>query len=291
MPPFFHYRPSAGPDTLYPVLADERQTSNKLRTWTRLHARRWLRALAAIVLGVPLAIGLAGGLATASAQADPVVAPVQAREQAREQVVVIHGLGRSRVAMWPLARRIEAAGYDVHLVGYDSLGATVDEALAEVSEQIDACCAASTVPVHFVGHSLGGLLIRAYLADHTVPGLGRVVMLGTPNQGTPVVDRNRDAWWMQLAGPLANALGTGPDGFAKALPAPTYPVGVIAGEVSGGPGAAVQLTEPNDGLVPVASTRLDGMRDFVVLNVGHSMMRHNEAVAQHTLAFLRDGRF
>lgn len=120
------------------------------------------------------------------------------------------------------------------------------------------------------------MLIRAYLADHEVPGLGRVVMLGTPNQGTPVVDRNRDAWWMQVAGPLANALGTGPDGFAQALPSPTYPVGVIAGEVSGG---------------PAASTRLEGMQDFVVLDVGHSMMRHDEAVAQHTIAFLRDGHF
>mgnify|MGYP003640999189 CR=1 FL=1 len=295
MTPLLYHRPNPGRDSQQDAPAPERRTSNQLRSGTRRHAGRWLRALAAIVLGVPLALGLAGCLATADAQTDPAAEPVQARlqapEQAREQVVVIHGLGRSRVAMWPLARRIEAAGYDVHLVGYDSLGATVDEALAEVRAQIDACCAASTAPVHFVGHSLGGLLIRAYLADHAVPGLGRVVMLGTPNQGTPLVDRNRDAWWMRLAGPLANALGTGPDGFAQALPSPTYPVGVIAGAVSGGPGAAARLTEPNDGLVPVASTRLDGMQDFVVLEVGHSMMRHNETVAQHTIAFLRDGRF
>ena len=287
MTPLFQRRPNPGPDTQVPTPASERRAPNHVRTGTSRFAGRWQRALAAVVLGVPLALGLAGCLATASAQADA----AQASAQAREQVVVIHGLGRSRVAMWPLARRIEAAGYEVHLVGYDSLGTTVDEALAEVSAQVDACCAASTTPVHFVGHSLGGLLIRAYLADHAVPGLGRVVMLGTPNQGTPVVDRNRDAWWMQLAGPLANALGTGPDGFAQALPSPTYPVGVIAGEVSGGPGGAVRLTEPNDGLVPVASTRLEGMQDFVVLDVGHSMMRHDEAVAQHTIAFLRDGHF
>ncbi len=257
------------------------------RRGASLGAGRWQRALAAIVVGVPLALGLGGCLATASAKGDLAAAGVESREQ----VVVIHGLGRSRMAMWPLARRLEAAGYEVRLVGYDSLGSTAEQALADVAAQIDACCTASRSPVHFVGHSLGGLLIRAYLADHPLPRLGRVVMLGTPNQGTPVVDRNHDAWWMQLAGPLANSLGTGPGSFARTLPAPTYPVGVIAGQVSGGTGAMVKLTEPNDGLVPVASTRLNGMQDFVVLDVGHSMMRHDEAVAQRTIAFLRDGRF
>ncbi len=247
----------------------------------------WHRVLAGLIVGVPVALGQVGCSATAREQA----LPASKRAESPELVVLIHGLGRSRMAMWPLARRLEASGYDVTLVGYDSLGATPDKALAAVTAQIEACCASSNMPVHFVGHSLGGLLIRAYLADHQMPRLGRVVLLGTPNQGTPVVDHNREAWWMQLAGPLANALGTGPDSFAKGLPAPTYPVGVIAGQLSHGAGAMVKLTEPNDGLVPVASTRLAGMQDFVILDVGHSMMRHDAAVAQHTIAFLRDGRF
>ncbi|WP_418318567.1 alpha/beta fold hydrolase [Piscinibacter sakaiensis] len=250
--------------------------------------RRWQRVLAALVVGVPMAVGLAACVATAGAQVDTTAA---ARVESREQVVVIHGLGRSASAMRPLAQRLADAGYAVTLVGYDSFGATTGEAVAEVQAQIDACCAASSTLVHFVGHSLGGLLIRAYLADRAIPQLGRVVMLGTPNQGTPVVDRNRDAWWMRLAGPLANSLGTGSDGFAKTLPAPSYPVGVIAGQVSRDGGPMGELGEPNDGLVPVASTRLTGMQDFAIVDVRHSAMRDDERVAQHTIAFLRDGRF
>jgi pimeloyl-ACP methyl ester carboxylesterase len=245
--------------------------------------RAWVVAL--VVLSV--ALGLKGCLATAGARDDR----ADARLESREQVVLIHGLGRSRQAMRPLADRLEAAGYAVTLVGYDSLGATPEQAVAETAAQIDACCAASTTPVHFVGHSLGGLLIRAYMADHAMPRLGRVVMLGTPNHGTAVVDQNRDAWWMQVAGPLANALGTGPGSFPDSLPAPTYPVGVIAGRVTDRPAKMANLQEPHDGLVPVASTRLAGMQDFIVVAVGHSMMRHDERVAQHTIAFLRDGRF
>lgn len=192
--------------------------------------------------------------------------------------------------MWLLASRIEQAGFRVIRVGYDSLRETPQAMLVEVARQIDLCCAALQSSVHFVGHSLGGLLIRAYLAEHEVTHLGRVVLIGTPNYGTPIVDRYRDSWWMNLAGPTAQTLGTGAGSFPASLPDPNYPVGVIAG-VKAGPLLDDVMAGDHDGLVPVESTKVPGMVDFITVNSGHSFLRYSDEVAQQTAAFLQTGRF
>jgi len=208
----------------------------------------------------------------------------------KETVVMLHGFGRGKSAMWLLALRLEEGGYHVVRIGYDSLQETPEQMLQEVSGQINACCAAELHPVHFVGHSLGGLLIRAYLARNTVRNLGRVVLIGTPNNGTPVVDRNRDKWWMKLAGPSALSLGTDENSFPRSLPPPTYPVGVIAGVVDRIENDQV-VAGTDDGVVPVESTKLDGMTDFLLLHSGHVMLRYDRDVARQTIEFLKHGRF
>lgn len=137
-------------------------------------------------------------------------------------MVLTHGLGRSNMAMWVLAWRLEQAGYTVQQVGYDSLTDTPDEILHAVSAQINECCIDAVQPLHFVGHSLGGLLNFAYLERHRAQQLGRVVLIGSSSRGTPVVDMFADRWWMQFAGPTAKALGTGADAFPHTLsPPPT----------------------------------------------------------------------
>lgn len=209
---------------------------------------------------------------------------------ARETVVLLHGLARGKTAMWLLASRIEKAGFDVIRVGYDSLRDPPDAILADVARQIDECCSALRTPVHLVGHSLGGLMIRAYLAQHRLANLGRVVLIGTPNNGTPIVDRLGESWWLELAGPTAGVLGTGPESFPATLPDPDYPVGVIAGVRESGL-ASDFIPGADDGLVPVESTRLSGMTDFIIVESGHSFMRYSEDVARQTVAFLQTGEF
>lgn len=211
-------------------------------------------------------------------------------EQAGETIVLIHGLGRSNVSMWMMDHRLEKAGYEVVRVGYNSLTQTPEEILQQVSDQINDCCARLQQPVHFVGHSLGGLMIRAYLVENQVAHLGRVVLIGTPNTGTPVVDLFQDKWWMKLAGPTAMALGTQATSFPNSLPKPDYPVGVIAGIVERGP-MTKKIPGDDDGLVPVESTRVEGMRDFVVIDTNHTMMRYDDEVLRQTIAFLRNGAF
>jgi len=207
-----------------------------------------------------------------------------------ETIVLIHGLGRSNTAMWLMAKRFKKAGYNVQRVGYDSLGQTPDQIQEEVSKQINDCCTQMTKPVHFVGHSLGGLMIRAYLGSNEVENLGKVVLIGSPNSGTPVVDIHKDKWWMKLAGETASALGTESGGFPKSLPKPTYPLGIIAGIVESSP-LSDAIPGDDDGMVPVDSTRVEGMSDFIVVPTSHSMMRYNRAVFNETISFLRSGKF
>ena len=208
----------------------------------------------------------------------------------KDVVVLLHGLGRSNSAMWLLASRLEDAGFKVERVGYGSLTQTPEQILESVTQQIELCCAQLSSTVHFVGHSLGGLMVRAYLQDHEVRHLGCVVLMGAPNQGSEIVDKFRDTWWMQFAGPTALALGTDKGSFPKSLQDPYYPVGVIAG-ASGHDTNDEILPGLDDGLVRVESTKLNDMTDFIIIETGHSMMRYNEDVAKQTIAFLKYGKF
>ena len=230
---------------------------------------------------------LVGVFANASLFASQLDTP--AIENEKPVVVLLHGFGRSTFAMWKLASRLEDAGYDVRRIGYGSLTRTPAQIIDDVAAQIDACCRHRKTAVNFVGHSLGGLVIRAYLDNHLVDNLGRVVLMGTPNQGTELVDKYQNRWWMQFAGPTALTLGTAADSFPNRLPDPTYPVGIIAGVTSHDHDLIPGL---DDGVVSVKSTKLKyGMSDFVLVKSGHSMMRYNREVAQQTIHFLKTGQF
>ncbi|MDJ0927753.1 MAG: alpha/beta fold hydrolase [Gammaproteobacteria bacterium] len=211
-----------------------------------------------------------------------------------DKVVLLHGLGRTETAMLLLESALTEAGFDVHSFGYPSTEQPPAVLLELVSEQIDSCCRDSDHTVHFVGHSLGGLLIRAYLANGKPDNLGRVVLLGTPNKGSELADEKPDEpignSIVELAGPTAQALRTGPDGFAASLPPPNYPVGVIAG-TRDNPVSNEWLPVPNDGMVSVDSARLDGMTDFIAVNVSHYELRSNLDVAAQVIEFLLRGKF
>lgn len=207
-----------------------------------------------------------------------------------EHVILIHGFGRSNMAMWKLAGDLEAAGYVVHRVGYGSFNRSIEEIQEEVFGQIEAIRTEQNGKLHFVGHSLGGLLVRSYLGKAKVDNLGNIVIMGSPNKGTPVVDKYKDSWWFSLAGSAALEMSTSGSDFLDKLRAPYYNLGVIAGneEISGFehilPGA-------DDGLVPVDSTKVKGMKDFIVIQTSHTMMRYNDNVAGQTIYFLKHGQF
>lgn len=240
--------------------------------------KRFMLVLAALVTIVVLVI--------ATVTWDPIRTP---EDSVGETVVVLHGLGRSNLVTKTMSKRLFEAGYTVKQIGYKSLGETPEDVLKDITEQINACCFELKEPVHFVGHSLGGVLVRAYLGEQTPPNLGRAVLLGSPNKGTPVVDAFQDRWWMAIAGEIVQALGTDEGGFLSSLPAPNYPLGVIAGVADAG--RSDEIPGDDDGLVPLESTKVEGMSDFIVLPVSHADMREDEEVFAQLLHFLKKGKF
>jgi pimeloyl-ACP methyl ester carboxylesterase len=212
-----------------------------------------------------------------------------APSDAREAVVLLHGLYRSHLSMRPLETRLEAAGYAVHNLRYPSTAAAPDALAAELREQIDACCA-DAPRLHFVTHSLGGILARALLAQRAPANLGRVVMLAPPNHGSEWVDVFGGAFGWAL-GPTGRELGTAPSSLPNRLPPPSFPLGVIAGNFSWNPLGSLLLPGESDGTVSVESTQLDGMSDFVAVPSSHTFILRSDAAAEHVLEFLRAGRF
>ena len=139
-------------------------------------------------------------------------------EHESDSVVLLHGLGRGPWAMKLLERRLGDAGYRVHNLGYPRRADSIEEIVAEVHSRYLECCHQDGGRIHFVAHSLGALVIRAYLAEHPPANLGRIVMLAPPNGGSEIVDRFR-SWrlFRALLGPMAPQLGTEPEDLPARL--------------------------------------------------------------------------
>ncbi|NNF49728.1 MAG: alpha/beta hydrolase [Woeseiaceae bacterium] len=213
---------------------------------------------------------------------------------AAECVVLLHGLARTAMSMNKMQRALQEAGYETANIGYPSRDYTVEE-LAQIAipDGIEACGANDDIEqIHFVTHSLGGILVRQYLSTDSIENLGRVVMLGPPNQGSAAVDKlDGVPGFDWLNGPAGRQLGKGEDSVPLNLGPATFELGVIAASRTIDPITSAVLENPDDGRVSVEDTKLEGMVDFVVVKHSHAFMMRMSEPIELTIRFLATGSF
>jgi Alpha/beta hydrolase family len=211
----------------------------------------------------------------------------------RDGVVLLHGISRTARSLRKMQAAIEASGFATLNPGYASRRKTLQALAEDIHPDIERFTGAIEGSVHFVCHSMGGLLARVYLGKYRPKRLGRVVMLGPPNGGSEIADRLKDfktyrAWF----GPAGQQLVTRRDAATKAMfAAIDCPVGIIAGNRSIYPIASALLPRPHDGRVSVENTKLDGMTDHIVIGASHPWLVRNTQATEQTIAFLKEGRF
>jgi pimeloyl-ACP methyl ester carboxylesterase len=202
-----------------------------------------------------------------------------------EHVILLHGLWMRGFTLTMLRHRLGRAGYVVESFDYASVTGSLDTGIERLSRRVRE---AKNGKIHFVGHSLGGLVALQAVQRH--PGLidGRIVCLGTPLRGSAVARGiSRLPGGSFVIGKSLSILREGIERWEG-----TQPAGSIAGSVPVGLGFAVgALTAPHDGTVSVAETELPGLTDHCVVPATHTGLLFSEQAADQTVAFLRDARF
>ena len=207
-------------------------------------------------------------------------------------VVVLHGIFRSSRSMNGLAKHVRSSGYEVLNVNYPSTNFSIQELVDIIHPQITEFQERISGKLHFVGYSMGGLLIRAYLKKHQPVNLSRVVMVGTPNHGSEIADFLRNFWlYKKLYGPAGQQLVTDQSEFAHIFADDGFELGVIAGNKPLDFISSRIIGKPNDGKVSIESTKLDCMKEHTVMPYDHTFFPARRKMWRQVVSFLGGGKF
>ncbi|MGP9638216.1 esterase/lipase family protein, partial [Psychrobacter sp. AOP3-A1-26] len=219
----------------------------------------------------------------------------------KNRVILVHGLNQAPFIMRPLAKRLQAKGYDTHQYGYRSR----HDGLKVNSARLDTWLKANHIPeqpIDLIGHSLGGLVIRDFVATYPQWQIGRCVTLGTPHNGSVWADYI----WRFMPAIVGRSYIDALDGTVAPLPK-DIKIGVIAGDKTQGLGqtllsyhnrklrkADIALTNKDlahDGTVYVTETKLASATDHIIMPVTHTGMLIKKNVAAQAIYFLENGNF
>jgi len=208
---------------------------------------------------------------------------------ARECVVLLHGLGRTEQSMKKIETTLLDAHYAVWNQSYQSTRSDIQSLAAQAISPAEEYCRQFDA-THFVTHSLGGILVRAWLQGKSFNG--RIIMLSPPNSGSEIPDVLEEyRLFHKLLGPAVAQLGTKPDSFPNSLNPVPGEIGVITGDRSADPWFSWLIPGPDDGKVSVESAKLEEMTDFAVVPYGHTFIMRKQEVLDQILYFLKNGLF
>lgn len=209
-----------------------------------------------------------------------------------ETVVLLHGLGRTSASMALLGSRLADAGFRVVNLGYPSTREPLEALVERLDSAMTDCCGQSAAPTHFVTHSMGGILVRAYLDGTDSRFEGRVVMLSPPNQGSEIIDAFGDSPILRaVLGPAGSRMGTDSTDLPRRLGPARFSLGIITGSRSANSLSSRLIPGPDDGKVGVSQAWVEGTDDFLVVPATHTFIMNRRDVAEATIHFLRLGRF
>jgi triacylglycerol lipase len=208
-------------------------------------------------------------------------------------VIFLHGLARTAGSLSTMAEAFETRGFVTANIDYPSRRQPIEQLASNAIERGVALCAVhSPEKIHFVTHSMGGILVRYYLSQTSLANIGAVVMLAPPNQGSEVVDNFKSVpGFKWLNGPAGIQLGTDKNSLPAKLGPVDFPVGIIAGNRTFNPILSLFLPNPDDGKVSVERTKVEGMSDFVVIPVSHPFIMNDEEAISQAVNFIEHGRF
>lgn len=211
----------------------------------------------------------------------------------QECIILLHGLGRTKLAMHPVEKALVQEGYKVWNQSYPSTEGSIEQlANTTITKAISYCRTLGSERIHFVSHSLGGILIRYYLQNHKPSELGHIVMLSPPNHGSEIVDTLKDyKLFHYFLGPAGQQLGTDPSSMPRQLKPINAIIGIITGNSSFEPWFSSRIPGPDDGKVSTESAKLAEMRDYLVVDNGHTFIMRDAYVIEQIQHFLKHGTF
>lgn len=249
---------------------------------------------------IPILLTLAAVTGCSSRASEPVsvypyvdISHYSEQSDKQQHVVLLHGMFRSKVAMRPVEKYLQALGYQTTNISYPSTQYDIETLVDDyLVPEIENLANRDDITLHFATHSMGGILVRYYLQERELHNLGRVVMIAPPNKGTPLAELFADSDWIDTRNNPAKAqLGADEESWVNQLQAGDFEVGIIAGDHNNNIVTSVLLPGDDDGVVSVESTKLDSMKDFITVPAKHYQLRSNTSVLEQVGHFIKFGKF